>query len=634
MNLERLKNIHRRAHGPVPLMIWPVPVNGPYLVFERPLEPLRLEREPVPFALKVRNVGEEACELIGVSGAGISVSGAPTGLLLKARTPQEGALRLEARLLPFSLPDAAKEAVLEFQVRPSGGGGGGGGSLAFPCSVPIQWELAGGPVLLHDPPELVFDRLRVQNLHPFVVRAPDAQVVSLHIEEPPTEKPSYPMRRRNGGDFIVALPLGDGTYSYRFCVDGRFQPDLNQPIQVYVRGVQTPCSQIKVSSGNRQSLLLRNAGSEKVRLEAESRLQWINLGDKKLDLRPGQAREIEVTLKAEGLPIGEHTGAIVLHSNDGDREIPVRARLAAPGPIPDLPKQDYDFGTVYFGVAAEKAIEVRNLGSDVLTGWLVSDDPYITADSFEIPARPEPAKVTLTIHPRGTPPQRPETRSPKLELRSNTPVHGKESLVLRIQYRVDTMRFNPEQLDFGDVSPGETRTLTGALFRGDGSPIEKEIQFKEARPWLRAVSDWHGNVAVTIDGSKFPESRDMPIRGELRLVEAATGMGGALPIRGQFLIPRAHAKELDFGVVRLGDRKALPLPIFNDGKGKLIVKEIVLDQLWLEVERGPIRVVVNFSNAYAAERRGLREALVQVVTNDPRPEGRVLRIPVRVKLTG
>jgi hypothetical protein len=86
--------------------------------------------------------------------------------------------------------------------------------------------------------------------------------------------------------------------------------------------------------------------------------------------------------------------------------------------------------------------------------------------------------------------------------------------------------------------------------------------------------------------------------------------------------------------VRLGDRKPLPLPIFNDGTGKLIVKEIVLDQFWLEVDPNPIQVVVNFSNAYAAERRGRREALVEVVTNDPRPEGRVLRIPVRVKLTG
>src|SRR3954463_4544083 len=106
MDLDRLRQAHRRANAPTAVPTLPLPVGGPYLVFTATpfaaMEPGR----PARTTLKFRNVGDEDCVTIRTTAIrGVRVN--DRRLLLAARSVEWSSFDVE--LNTFELQDRRGE---------------------------------------------------------------------------------------------------------------------------------------------------------------------------------------------------------------------------------------------------------------------------------------------------------------------------------------------------------------------------------------------------------------------------------------------------------------------------------------------------------------------------------------------
>lgn len=97
--------------------------------------------------------------------------------------------------------------------------------------------------------------------------------------------------------------------------------------------------------------------------------QWLTVEPNTGGAPAGGATQAQITFHSEGLLGGMYEGSVSFDSNDPDEpRSAVAAHLRVIG-IPDITAQpdSIDFGSLYVGLVARESVEVRNVGTDLLT---------------------------------------------------------------------------------------------------------------------------------------------------------------------------------------------------------------------------------------------------------------------------
>jgi hypothetical protein len=633
MDLERLKEAYRRAYAADARTVLPRPLREAWLLVDGPATAPSVGAVPVSFQLRARNIGAEDCLLQRVVArpAGVTVS-APSNVVLGAQTPAASALVLEATLHPFSLDADCREALFEFHFTVPDAAA----PRVVTRAVPFHLDRPKGPALVLECARFDFDRLAVQDLRLFAVQAPGAREVLLRIEDGPNGKAQYPMTARDGACFRVAIPLSKpGHYAYRFSINGKCRPDDEvADLDHSVANLDTACTPLEVTDANRRVLRLRNRGSEALSIKVEAKADWLGVGFDSIEIQPGGQAELPITVRTAQLAAGTYQDQIALRTNMAGRVevVPVRAVVRAPGPVPYLRTKVCELGTLHFGVEKRASVELFNLGDLVLKGRLDSDgDSWITPADFELPPSARPQQVNFVVYPHGEPLRQAVNRESRVILNTNSDVFGPQGLSVVVHYRVDALRFDPPEIDFGEISPEQTLDRTVRVVSGEDQPVTVPLEVVGKLPdWMRIKESKEGRLTIALTGPVLNEEKQL--EWKLQFFEPASGLGEVLPVRGRLVVPRAQAGKLKFGLVRMGQPERKPLPLYNVGKGTLLIKQVIFDQLWLKVEESsdashPLDVVVDFNEEHATERRGPRQAVIEVETNDlkrPKVEIRVL----------
>jgi len=591
MDLEGLRRAHSRAYAIIRDVVFPLPLGDPWLEFDQPGSAILLGRDAVRSVIRVRNVGDVDCELLkNIRGsiAGISVVSLPAGTVLRARSPVMAALPLEVELWPFELPDSAVEATLSFDARSLRDHR----AMSFQCSIRWRREHAAGPVEYVDRTELVFQDVMAGGGYPLTLAPPEASEVALSLEDGPDfDRPypkRYPMSKRDDGVFAVVVSLAEGQhYAYRFIVDGKPRTDPRVPATEIVAGVEA--SSLEVPLRRRQTLRVRNGGTSELKVCPEANVDWLEVPSSPLRLQPREtAKGIEVRVRAQGLAVGRHIGEIVLKTNATDplhreKKIPVRVTVTAPGPIPAVDDAVHDLGVIYFGAPVTKQVEIRNLGSGLLKGSVISEYRELEGKDFQVPEGTAPGRIDLTIDPGSTPPDQPKDYRPTVWLETNTPVFERKRLPLTVAYRIESMRLDPAEINFR-VAVGLTERFLVHATVGNKQPIDAEIVPGSSFPeWIGVQLVRPGEIAVEIHGELWTGRTEQVARKELRLRDRKTGLVGTIALRGEFLVPKLDVdqRSLDFGKVARPASKSLSLKVRNTGQGALVLSQIVLDHEWL-----------------------------------------------------
>jgi len=639
MDFERIKTAYDLINAPPRRTLLPSGITGVCLVFE-PIARVRLGVSSSPYMLRFRNVGDTEAELVGVDAPpGVDVV-LPDQRYLRARSLKSAELLGE--LSPIHLNSEQDDVRLVLRVTLPDG------TLhRTEVRIPLERGKPAGLALMRHPVSIHFaDRrdLHLEAYRPFEITAPNARKVDLRIERgPATFGPypqSFPMKRGEAGRFqaAVSMPEGD-SYAYRFHVDGqKLLTDEDAEETGHVGGVDSLCSIFSVGRARTQKILFKNAGSMWIEARMEAKHEWLTLSSHRLSLDPGQTVDVQVSVRLEGLDMGTHTGEILVDTGSGDplnrfQTIPVRLTISAIGPALALAGGTVLFGTVYCGSAAEHEMEIRNAGSGELRGRFVSSqDEYLRCDDFAVAALAKgKLRITVSVPATGVPPG---LRSGILEMETNSVLHGREKLRIPVSYNVAGMMFKPEQANLGTVWPGKTETLVVKVYRGDRTTLLGPLEISKRPSWLEAAAAGDGQIVLK---ANVVDRMDRSLDAALTVKEPKTGLTGVLSVRGQFALPRARAdKRIDLGRVRIGEARTVHLPIYNDGQGTLLVKEIVLDQPWLKLveaegaEPIPYILEVQVEKQHVGDSRGRQEALVEVITNDPlKPK---LEIPLVLKL--
>jgi hypothetical protein len=631
MTIELLRQAHDRAYAPQAVVTLPAPFDGPFLVFDLPLEPVVLQGPSERAEIGVRNVGDDDCFVREIStAAGLTVAEGSEIARLSYRKREW--VRLPLRLEAFPLSGAGT-LVIRFEVQSFRRGE----VLSFEAGLPYRQQRndTTATVIVANSGLSFVDV--VEGLRAFSVDSPGAKDVVLAIEEGPEGRHRYPMRR-SGSGHEISVPMAEGRHAYRFLVDG--SPRLDDRILDHTLVPDVgDCSVVDVRKPGAQVLQLRNPLNAQVSVEAESPQTWIKVTNRQVRIAEGEQAELTVTVDAKGEPAGVHYGEVRLRCrssrrSDGVVTVPVQLTLSAPGPVPAVVEESTNFGEIHVGSAIDRNLKIRNMGSGVLKGRVVTADGTSTGSAFEIAAGGAAANVPVHLAGPSEFPAAAKDLPIQLYVESNTLVTGRARLAVTARCRLAMMEFTPPALAFGAMTVGTT--AKHAVMARHGKHVPKEMALTGTLPdWLRVEFDKLGTVSVVIDASRWAGG-DQKVETTVTIKDTATGLTGRMAVSGEFIAPHlvVQPAALDFGTVKRGSSKRLPIKLRNEGRGELLVSQLVMDHAWLGIEHDPksrpLETELQVRVSAIAMPPGRHRGLLELFSNDrTRPK---LTIPVAVTI--
>ncbi len=616
MLFERLRSLHRRASAPEADTSKPLPIEGAFVVCVPGVPPV-LRSDPVKAVICLYNCGTQNCRLtaIDVPSRGIRVL-TQTGMTLPAFTALSGALKFEIEFRPLDLaPNMSNaEIVLRWREIPSQKTGSAIMTLSWTREARSSVEIA------FDTAEVNFDDCWVDDIWQFSRLLHGEKSVSLCIERG-SAKGVYPMTLR-GDRFVAGVQIPRNSEApYRFEVDGVHLPDETVASVTYLEGVDSPCTPLPPAGDPRRNMPIRNIGASTVHFTATCSANWLECSPEEGVLQADALGDINLRLLPEMLVAGEHRAELTVTLKAGGnaqnvRKLPVRVLMRSAGPICHYPAS-YDLGLVYFGDKKPRQIPVANHGDSVLELAGASEDGMM-AVSMQQFAPGEKAEIPLHFTFPETAPKNGD-RETTLLLTSNSYVESQKKLAIKLKYRIEGLRLEPPSIDFGVMAGEEVKTFSVYAYLGNETRPVPNLLLEGAPPWVT----WHNGPGTSlkvfsIDGNSIAASGAIgSVLSALVVRDPASGAVGMLPLSGTFAHPKLRRKTLNFGKVK--GVKILPLPIENRGMGNLIIKKVVLDQIWLQVKQDTnvyscLQVAVSSQPGVD----GWQEGSVQVYSNDPR----------------
>jgi len=185
----------------------------------------------------------------------------------------------------------------------------------------------------------------------------------------------------------------------------------------------------------------------------------LRLAPSPITLAPGEKRSTTLTITIPpGQAPGSYAGQLQLAATHDTLVIPILVEVRQPKLV--LERQQVDLGSLESGGHAEATFAVRLDPRGALPAQLSASDPRLAVTPAALELTPRPAAARLAFDP----PPNQATEPIKAKVTVQTPVGALELPVAARVVRPG-LALTPPELDFGDVTPGQTveRTLTLAL---------------------------------------------------------------------------------------------------------------------------------------------------------------------------
>ncbi|MEW6754322.1 MAG: choice-of-anchor D domain-containing protein [Candidatus Latescibacterota bacterium] len=399
---------------------------------------------------------------------------------------------------------------------------------------------------------------------------------------------------------------------------------------------------LRVGSAGRCTLVVRNDGSQPVRVELAAGGPAVLAGEA-VTLEPGQVRSLELEVRARAAGLTEEE----LVWQDETERVLLRSRVRLDGLAPEgrLSRQELDFGVVPVGRQAALRIEVENAGrADLVIERLAVEGGFTVG--VQAPVRVSPGGRSA-VEVRLQPTQR-GPREGRLILSTNDAEHPEWAVSLRGSGGQARLELVAQTVDLGSVAVGRA-VETQVVLRNAGEVPLRVDQVRTGQAQV-AVSPRHAVVAPGQQAGLSVQFRPQRHEGVAGVLSFRTNdpeqAQVQLPYSGRGLSQTLVLPQegLAFGPVPLGQRRRAVLPVRNRGEQTWRLTGVTSNSAQFRVAGAPGQlepgqdggIEVEFAPAVLGQTRGvliLRTDLPEAPHVEIRLEGEG-RQGVRLRLSG
>ncbi|MCG2768775.1 MAG: hypothetical protein L6435_10410, partial [Anaerolineae bacterium] len=328
-----------------------------------------------------------------------------------------------------------------------------------------------------------------------------------------------------------------------------------------------------------------NDGDSLLKGTLRSRVSWLRVSKEAFRCPPHQTLQLSLALLTGKLPKGKlvEPRALLLDSDVGQERIEVRVRRVQPSL--KLETTHVDFGPLLRGQAAEKTINLSNVGDGILRGVVRTQIPWLCVEPDTILCNPgEHVSHTIVIDTtelsQGT-----IRELTALSIETNA---GERMVSAQTEILAPQLSVSKESLHFQDVPLGQVSQLLLPISNVGSAPLEAHAE--SLLEWLTISPEYFVcapgqsvQLTVTADTAAFSRGLSLTLPEAVRIAsnDGTADIGTRLDILKPLLA--LTPSVLDFGIVGMPEPVSRSLLIRNEGTG-ILSWDIKTDSLWVEIE--------------------------------------------------
>ena len=519
--------------------------------------------------------------------------------------------------------------------------------------VTLAGQAIGQSNILVEPTILDFGRVRAgqSEQRTFVVR--NSGWATLNVSSVESSQPAFAV----GGDTSFQLapeashavpvtfsPLAKGEYQANVAVRS---DDIDEPTvtvglsgggigmpRIEVKPAEISFGLVTVGQASERSLTVRSRGTDVLHISAieSSDPAFAAPDSAPFELVPESDKILQIRFTPTSA--GQAKASLAIHSDDADQPV-VRVALAGSGagvPLVAVEPTRIHFDAIFVGLTAQRAFNVRNIGSGELRIHDIrpSDPAFAVEGETAFEVNPGASKALSAKFS----PLAPGEHTGTLTVRSNDAERPSVTVALSgTGLKGPQIVARPENLDFGAVPVGQSEELDLLRIANVGGHTLEVSALRIDEPAFSALGDTAFKLepgasrGVTL---RFAPAHEGLARGRLAITSndpktptlslGLVGLGETKPIETPRIL--LDPLQFSFGSVPVGQSAQRTLTVNNAGMAELTVSRVDIapgDYSLLELT--PFSVEAHSSQGVAVEYRPLTEAVhpgkLVVFSNDP-----------------
>ena len=288
------------------------------------------------------------------------------------------------------------------------------------------------------------------------------------------------MMEKRAGAFFTTLSLSDGTYCYRYELDGemRFDPTRLNEVIFCSHGFASRADVNRYE----QTAAIHNNGKDDINLLAYSSAEWLSVSPASFSVPHKGEAEITVKILPNQMEPGLNVGEVELITGDKRHGIPVSAMLATRGVVPILEQTEFGVPNFAKGQEVTAPLKLKLVGAGTLTCAIPNKMIQIPNGKIAFhndePFVPRLCSPELNIHSGKT--SRAYCNQLKAFLITNCYLANRRVFGLTYRYQMAHLITEPRGLYFPRVFLfGKPQRTALKIKRSDGEPISPGVDIPE-----------------------------------------------------------------------------------------------------------------------------------------------------------